>query len=43
MDCGECGREDCEPDFVECCEVWMCDFCRERHDGKYGHEEATND
>ena len=19
MDCRECGREDCEPDFVECC------------------------
>lgn len=35
IDCGTCGKEDCEPTYTECCGIWMCDSCREAHDNYY--------
>ena len=37
--CGECGEEDCEPEYLACCGAYLCDRCQDRHDAKHGVSE----
>lgn len=30
-DCGNCGKEDCDPIHTECCGIYMCQNCYEYH------------
>lgn len=33
--CGDCGDEDGD-NYTECCGVWLCDDCLDRHEEKWG-------
>lgn len=41
--CGECGLEDCEPEYIECCSTYMCDRCADRHDERHGRKPEDRD
>lgn len=32
--CGDCGSEDAD-NFYECCGMWLCDWCADKHENKY--------